>query len=746
MRFLTGLYSLILVPALMAQTQTYAPVNQRLAAIGHLWSRVKWIHPALARGNVNWDKALVDALPKIQAAKTSLELKAALEGFMAPLKDPALRVGEAPAPMTINIPADQATVEWLSGDVALLHLHRRGPLSPWNPKRPAVLKALSEALPRAKALVFDLRSASDEGPASNADDFLKTQVAGLIGEPLRLPANRYRYHSGFKSEASRSSKDYFSGMLSLEAERVVPSKQAKPLPMVFIVNEGSGIPSVALALQHAGTAWIVGEGQPSPAWVVPTEAIPIEGTLTVEFSTGELVHADGTIGFGVDATAPSSKTSGPETPSVLVAQKLIHGETRPGASVSWSKTPVIPMAGQAPDYPEATYPDLPWRQLAVIKLWSVVENFFPYKQLMDRPWGEALPVFLGRMQTVKDGREYSLALAEMATTLQDSHVGVYNAEMSSYLGAAPTSLRLAQIEGHIAISAMVPDSAPGLSVGDVVVRVDGEEDQARLQRLRKVLPASTEGAGVRAALMYFLAGPEGSSARIEAKGANGQMKTVELARSKGNWGKIGKLRSGPVFRVLPGNIAYADLDRLEQKDVDAFFEAAKETRAMVLDMRGYPNGTAWSIAPRLNIKGAKVGASFRRNLVTGRPSEGDISLAFDQKLPTTDKALYRGKVVMLINQETISQAEHTGLFFESVCDVTFVGSPTTGANGDVTVMMLPGGVMVPFTGHDVRHVDGRQLQRVGLQPHIPVAPTLDGLRSGKDEVLDRALEFIRTGQ
>ena len=53
-------------------------------------------------------------------------------------------LGEAPAPMTINVPADQATVEWLSGDVALLHLHRRGPLSPWNPKQRAVLKALSE--------------------------------------------------------------------------------------------------------------------------------------------------------------------------------------------------------------------------------------------------------------------------------------------------------------------------------------------------------------------------------------------------------------------------------------------------------------------------------------------------------------------------------------------------------------------------------------------------------------------------
>jgi C-terminal processing protease CtpA/Prc len=50
---------------------------------------------------------------------------------------------------------------------------------------------------------------------------------------------------------------------------------------------------------------------------------------------------------------------------------------------------------------------------------------------------------------------------------------------------------------------------------------------------------------------------------------------------------------------------------------------------------------------------------------------------------------------------------------------------------------------VLFTGHDVRHADGRQLQRVGLQPHVLVAPTIAGLRSGRDEVLERALEFLQ---
>jgi C-terminal processing protease CtpA/Prc len=98
---------------------------------------------------------------------------------------------------------------------------------------------------------------------------------------------------------------------------------------------------------------------------------------------------------------------------------------------------------------------------------------------------------------------------------------------------------------------------------------------------------------------------------------------------------------------------------------------------------------------------------------------------------------------MLINEDAISQAEHTCLFFEVATDVTFIGTPTMGANGDVTFMILPGNLPVTFTGHNVRHADGRQLQRVGIQPSIKAAPTIRGVVAGHDEVLDRAVTYLQ---
>ena len=90
----------------------------------------------------------------------------------------------------------------------------------------------------------------------------------------------------------------------------------------------------------------------------------------------------------------------------------------------------------------------------------------------------------------------------------------------------------------------------------------------------------------------------------------------------------------------------------------------------------------------------------------------------------------------------MSQAEHSGLFFEAANGTKFVGSQTAGTDGDVTYFAVPGIASVRFSGHDVRHPDGRQLQRIGLVPDVPAAPTIQGIRAGKDEVLERAAEYL----
>jgi C-terminal processing protease CtpA/Prc len=103
---------------------------------------------------------------------------------------------------------------------------------------------------------------------------------------------------------------------------------------------------------------------------------------------------------------------------------------------------------------------------------------------------------------------------------------------------------------------------------------------------------------------------------------------------------------------------------------------------------------------------------------------------------------YPGKTVALIDERTLSQAEHAALFLRAANGTLLVGSPSAGANGDVTRFTLPGGVVVSFSGQQVLLPDGSRLQRVGLKPDVEVRPTIAGVRAGRDEVLEKALELL----
>jgi C-terminal processing protease CtpA/Prc len=42
----------------------------------------------------------------------------------------------------------------------------------------------------------------------------------------------------------------------------------------------------------------------------------------------------------------------------------------------------------------------------------------------------------------------------------------------------------------------------------------------------------------------------------------------------------------------------------------------------------------------------------------------------------------------------------------------------------------------------VYYPDGRETQRVGIVPDVVVTPTIKGIREGRDELLERAVQLI----
>ena len=84
---------------------------------------------------------------------------------------------------------------------------------------------------------------------------------------------------------------------------------------------------------------------------------------------------------------------------------------------------------------------------------------------------------------------------------------------------------------------------------------------------------------------------------------------------------------------------------------------------------------------------------------------------------------------------TQSSAEFHAMAFRTAPGAIVVGSTTAGADGNVSRIPLPGGLMAMITGIGTFYPDRRPTQQVGIVPDVVVGPPRGGGRPGRGEGL-----------
>ncbi len=728
---------------------------ERLVALGKLWNAVKFFHPSLAYRDIDWDAALVAAIPQVNAATSGEEYAAAVQLMLDKLNDPATRVMPKASSAAIeNSGARHPLSKFTADSLLLVTISNYSDLTDFDGAI-AKMQAIGKELAHARGIVFDLRSPMP----------IKSEVVGMLAflfnwsalngsfasTPVSTLGQRTRMHAGFAPQSGGTSGDYYSSFVVSDGQEFQPAATARDKPTVFLSNDNAELPPIALALQAAGKAAIVAEGNVSEASVIKTQRMTLTDGVEVRLRLSELIAEDGASGFRANLVVPANATT---NDAALEAALALARRADFKTSFARQTLPARAVPPAERVYAEMHYPPLEYRLLAAFRIWGNINYFFPYKHLMEEDWEGVLKAFLPKMTAARDSLEYALAVAEMVTHIHDSHGFIRSEILQGYFGVAPPPVRTRMIEGVPVVTSFLDETvarAAGLEIGDVILKVDGEEAQARIDRYAKYIAASTPHGQKLAVMWRFLNGADSSIATLTLRDRNHRVKEVKLLRSRAYWANAQSERTGDMLKLLPDNIGYADLGRMPVAMVDSMFERFKDAKAIIFDMRGYPLGTAWAIAPRLTEKRNVAAALFERRIAASPDSPNGelmneaVTQTFVQRLPHSEQWKYKGKTVMLIDERTISQAEHTGLFFEAANGTKFVGSHTMGANGDVTNFYVPGGMLIHFTGQSVKHADGRQLQRLGLVPDVEAKPTIQGIRSGRDEVLEKALEFIAKG-
>lgn len=248
------------------------------------------------------------------------------------------------------------------------------------------------------------------------------------------------------------------------------------------------------------------------------------------------------------------------------------------------------------------------------------------------------------------------------------------------------------------------------------------------------------------ALSYPLVTAVDETSRITLR-RDGQELTVEVSNRKTYYGGSAPAESG---LIEDGRIGYIAPRTLQEGDLEQLMDTFAHTDGLVVDLRQYPSvAITYLLAEYLNPAPtafaileipslADPGRFFRMTYSSGAGTMAQLGLSHStEPLPR-----YTGKVVLLMDETSQSQAEFTIMSLRQAPGAVVVGSPSVGADGNAIYIRLPGGCRTRFTTMGVLTPEGEETQRVGVQPDVVCTPTAAGIAAGRDELLEKAVEII----
>ena len=389
------------------------------------------------------------------------------------------------------------------------------------------------------------------------------------------------------------------------------------------------------------------------------------------------------------------------------------------------------------EYNSFTWEEKNLRLLALFRYWNQVEYFFPYKYQMDKNWDlvleEMLPLFLNPSTEI----EYHLAMLELVAHLDDSHAYLITPELNERLGFYWAPVKLQMIDDKPVVVKFLDSSfaeKDGWKLGDVLLRVNDITISEKLEKEKKYLTGSNLASKYRDIHIPLLNGST-DSVKIEILRDGSQFqKTVKRYYRR----QFRKDNSAESWKLINGSIGYVDLGLLEREEVDEMFETFKNTKGIILDIRNYPRGTWYAIATHLHNGNFEIAKSLIPVLDYPGKFKFTESLVITHQNPNP----YKGKVVLLVDEYTQSQAEYTVMALQTAPQVTVIGRPTSGANGNVSDISFVGGYTTYMSGLGVFFPDGRETQRVGIFPDIEVETSIEAIKKGEDNILKKALEIL----
>jgi C-terminal processing protease CtpA/Prc len=388
-----------------------------------------------------------------------------------------------------------------------------------------------------------------------------------------------------------------------------------------------------------------------------------------------------------------------------------------------------------PTYKDFDFPKEEYRLLGLFKYWNIIEYFYPYKYLTDQDWDSVLNEMIDKIRMAQNKEEYQAVLRELVAKLDDSHAWISFNDTSKYKFLP---VNISNVENKAVVSEIFNDSLAkinDLKRGDIIVKINNKNIESELKNTLKYVAASNRNFKINKSYstifrdtlnsMHLTIIRDGEIRNISTKLYNfndfGYLKNKRTLKSKSITETIGYINMASEFT---------------SKEFEQIFETFRTKKSIIIDLRAYPELKYKMFTRYFNTEDRVFALKY----------DPDISypgrFVFDKSAKTSSsRKAFEGKFILLVNENSLSLSEFTAMAFQTADNIITIGNQTAGADGRNIAVEYLGGYSTRFSGYGIMYPDGTETQRKGVKIDIEIKPTINGLKQGRDEILEKAIEI-----
>lgn len=375
------------------------------------------------------------------------------------------------------------------------------------------------------------------------------------------------------------------------------------------------------------------------------------------------------------------------------------------------------------------------RIAALASAWIVLSMFYPDFQDPKIDWARELSGALISGAAARSTKDTYIALSKLIANLHDGHARAIHADFPID-GMLPLAMR--RFGDKLVVVGGFGDYLRTAPVGSEVIAIDHVPAMHAYETLRERVSSSTQGWEAWAVPYWLTLGPLGSFSVVHIRTRDMKEADLLLPRlSRSVYSSSLVREQRPTFgSLLAPGIYYVDLEDLKQERWQSALPSLSQAAAIILDMRGYPSNFVFTMLG--HFVDNRIQSPSWQVPVLESSSYRITSWSINPMKPRIDT-----KLVVLLDGRSASAAETFLQIVQENHLATLVGETSAGMNGNPNLVPLPCGFTLRFTGVRVPFADGSGLQGRGIVPDIVVHPTLEGVRAGRDEILERGIDVAR---